>query len=244
MITLSIPTYNRIDFLFESFSNVISSEVISEVCIVDDFSDIQVYNEVYNRIEKIKIDNKYFNKIKIHRNEKNLGSFLNKLECVKKSSNDWIILLDSDNIINLDYVDIVSKLADEKKIYAPSHAICDSQLLNYTNHSGKIINKDEYKNILKGTDIVWDCIFNTGNYFFNRKNYLKCIEEEESIENSFASDAYYLIYLWFKNLDDSKFEIVKDLKYIHRLHNDSHYIKTSGSFNFLNRIKSRVNLWN
>jgi hypothetical protein len=152
--------------------------------------------------------------------------------------------LDSDNIIDTDYVEIVSTLNDPKIIYAPCHAICKSPALNYTQYSGKIIDKTEYKNILKNTNATWDCIFNTGNYFFNRKNYLDCILSEGTLENSLASDAYYLIYMWFKNLDDTKFQIVDNLKYIHRLHDNSHYIKTIGSTNFLNYITTKVNLWN
>jgi hypothetical protein len=246
MITLAIPTYNRLEMVFESFSNVISSEHITEICIVDDCSDLGIFTRLENQINDLKITNADFQKINIYRNDSNLGSFLNKLECVKKSKNEWIILLDSDNIINMDYVNIVSNLNKKNRIYAPSHAICNSEQLNYTCYSGKIIDKIEYKNILTNNNdnTKWDCIFNTGNYFFNRESYLKAIEIEGGLINSLASDAYYLVYLWFNNLENPEFEIVENLKYLHRLHDNSHYIKTNNSGSVLNGIVNYVKSWN
>ena len=245
MITLAIPTYNRVDMVFESFSNVISSDIITEICIVDDCSDLSEFNSLENQINELKTKNKDFEKINLYRNDNNLGSFLNKLEAVKKSKNEWVILLDSDNIIDMDYVNIISGFKDKNRIYAPSHAICRSELLDYTSYSGKIIDKIGYKNILtNNNNSKWDAIFNTGNYYFNRENYLKCIEIEDELIDSLASDAYYLVYLWFKNLEQSEFEIVKDLKYLHRLHNNSHYIKTNNSGLVLNNISNYVKSWN
>jgi hypothetical protein len=245
MITLAIPTYNRVEMVFESFSNVISSEHITEICIVDDCSDLEFFTRLKNQINDLKTTNVDFQKINIHRNDSNLGSFLNKLECVIKSKNEWVILLDSDNIIDMDYVNKVSNFNNKNRIYAPSHAICNSEQLNYTCYSGKIIDKIEYKNILtNNNNAKWDCIFNTGNYYFNRENYLKCVEIEGGLIDSLASDAYYLVYLWFKNLEQSEFEIVKDLKYLHRLHNNSHYIKTNNSGIVLNNITNYVKSWN
>jgi hypothetical protein len=230
--------------VFEAFSNVVSSKHITEICIVDDCSDLTIFNKLENEINNLKKINVDFQKVNLYRNDCNLGSFLNKLECVKKSKNEWVILLDSDNIIDIDYINIVVGLNNPKTIYAPSHAICESPILNFTEHSGKIVDKLEYKNLSAMYPSIWSCIFNTGNYYFNRENYLKCIELEESIENSLAFDAYYLVYLWIKNLNESTFEIVDSLKYIHRLHDESHFIKTKSNHNFLNEITDRTKLWN
>jgi glycosyltransferase involved in cell wall biosynthesis len=243
MITLAIPTYNRAEYVLESFSKVIGNDLITEICIVDDFSDYQIFERLQNIIRENQIADSNYRKVKIYRNDKNLGSFFNKLECVKMSNNNWIILLDSDNIIDNDYLDIVRDLKDENVIYAPSHAVSDSSLLNYTRYSGKVLSKAEYKDLVTGFDVAWDCILNTGNYFFNREKYIECIEKEDHLINSLASDVYYLLYLWFKNLDNSKFEIVKGLKYIHRLHGQSHYVNSPNSFDVLLSIKSFVRLW-
>ena len=38
MITLAIPTYNRTEYLFESFSNVISNDKIKEIAFAEPLS--------------------------------------------------------------------------------------------------------------------------------------------------------------------------------------------------------------
>ena len=194
MITLSITNYNRSELVIESFNKVLSDDRINEIIILDDFSSMDIYNDLRTRIDNLKNP-----KIKLYRNDSNLGAFLNKKKAVSLSSNDWVILLDSDNIIDTDYIDNIVDKKDIKTIYCPSHAICDSPTLNYKNYIG-VLSKEDYKNNLSIGRSIWDCIFNTGNYFFNKETYLECIETEEIIKDPFAADAYYIIYLWFKKL--------------------------------------------
>ena len=112
MITLAITTYNRTDFVIESFSSVLDNDHINEVVIVDDFSDIDIYNDLKSKIESI--DN---HKIKLYRNDFNLKPLLNKLEAIKFSQNDWVILLDSDNKITNEYVNLVWSLQKNENTY-------------------------------------------------------------------------------------------------------------------------------
>lgn len=238
MITLSITTYNRSELVTESFDKVITDDRISEIIIVDDFSSIEIFNDLKNRIDNLKNS-----KIKLYRNDSNLGAFLNKKIAVDLSSNDWIILLDSDNIIDTDYIDNIIDKKDIGTIYCPSHAICDSPTLNYKNYIG-ILHKEDYRNNISAGRSIWDCIFNTGNYFFNKKTYLECIEREEPVKNPFAADAYYIIYLLFKNIEGSKFEVVPNLHYKHRLHSSSYFVTSGpGSDIFINEIIEDVRKW-
>jgi hypothetical protein len=239
MITLAIPNYNRSDYVIESFIKVLSDERISEILINDDHSNMVIYNDLVSKASNLS------SKIVIHRNEKNLGSFLNKLKCVERSKNEWIILLDSDNDISIQYLDSLNGLRDEKTIYAPSHAMCSSPLLDYTIYSNTVLNKSLYINkVTSGRTIPWDCILNTGNYFFNKNTYLNCVSLESEIIESYAADAYYLIYLWFKNIDDAKFHIVEGLRYNHRLGNNSHWVSQSNNSNHVvNTIVNKVKQW-
>jgi len=129
MITLAIPNYNRSELVIESFTHVINDHRINEIIILDDFSDIKIYNDLNSKIQNINNP-----KIKLYRNDSNLGAFLNKKKSVILSNNDWIILLDSDNIINTDYIDTIIDKNDTKTIYSPSHAICSSSTLNYKSY--------------------------------------------------------------------------------------------------------------
>jgi hypothetical protein len=91
---------------------------------------------------------------------------------------------------------------------------------------------------------MWGAILNTGNYFFYRNNYIKCVQTEESISNSFAADAFYLIYLWMKNIEEGKIHILENMKYKHRLHYDSHWLNNSNSSSlFINSIIEKVRIW-
>jgi hypothetical protein len=238
MITLAIPNYNRSDFVIESFIKVISDDRISEILIVDDFSDINIYNDLLSKIER-------FNKVSIIRNECNLGSFFNKLKCVENSKNEWIILLDSDNDISIEYLNSLDGLRDKETIYAPSHAMCNSPLLNYTQYSNTILDKGGYiDKVTSGRTVAWDCILNTGNYFFNRDTYLRSVRMEENLDNSYAADAYYLIYLWFKNIEGSKFHVVENLRYNHRLGHNSHWVSQSNNSNMVvESIIRKVRTW-
>lgn len=52
-ISLAIPTFNRTNFVIESFQNVLGDDRISEIVIRDDFSNINEYSEMVNLIKKI-----------------------------------------------------------------------------------------------------------------------------------------------------------------------------------------------
>ncbi len=93
-ITLGIPTLNRFDsFLKNNLEKYLQNKLIDEIVIVDE------NGQDYEKI------NYYFDheKIKVFKNEKILGPFLNKLEVLKKSKNDWVALIDSDNFAEENY---------------------------------------------------------------------------------------------------------------------------------------------
>jgi hypothetical protein len=250
MITLGITNYNRCELLFESFIRIIDDERIDEILISDDNSDNQIFDDVLNKLEYFKSKNESYNKVKIHRNLNNLGQFDNSKKVVELSKNDWIILLDSDNIIDVDYIDTIYNLSDVNTIYLPSHAICESNTLNYTIHSNTLVNRIKYKQLLS-TRSIWDPIFNTGNFYFNKQTYLNCVNQEETIINSYGGSPYYLIYLWMKNNMESKILVTENLKYIHRLDHSSYtteesslYIKNASNTGILiDGISIEVSKW-
>jgi len=233
MISLCIPTYNRSDFVLESFSKIVNNEVISEIVIVDDCSDIKIYEDLKNKISLLNSK-----KIKIMRNKNNLGAFLNKLECVKNSGNDWAIILDSDNIIDQNYLQNIFFPLDENLFYLPSIALCKSPNLNYSKYANKIIDKELYKNLLIENSPNFRCLLNTGNYLCNKKTYINSIIHEKELINPYASDVFYQIYLCFKNIPNFKLKIVKNMTYYHRLHNKK--TQQMGSFYIQNSEKSYV----
>ena len=218
MITLAITTYNRTDFVIESFSSVLDNDHINEVVIVDDFSDIDIYNDLKSKIESI--DN---HKIKLYRNDFNLKPLLNKLEAIKFSQNDWVILLDSDNKITNEYVNLVWSLQkNENTLYLPQKLLHfdDEVISDFSKYGNVFINKKNIKNYLVVSEIT--TILNVGNFFINKKKYLDAFDNTKVEKNLETNDALYFSFLWLIN--NSNIEIVNGLNYYHRQHGGSWYL--------------------
>lgn len=237
MITLAITTYNRSDIVIDAFISVLNNDFINEIVIVDDSSQESFFEELNTKINQL--ENK---KIKIYKNEYNLKPFLNKLEAIKKSTNDWIILLDSDNKITDEYIQIIKNLERDKDIlYLPEI------LLNFDNsiisdfHSLKdvVLNKKNIKEFLENNLIT--TILNVGNFFVNKNNYINTFENCNFDENLQTNDAIYFSFLWITN--NLNIKIVDNLKYYHRQHNGSWYLNNkieceNNTTNIINKIKN------
>ena len=98
MITLAITNWNRDLMTFDSFIGVYEDPLINEIVIVDDCSHEYYYNNLHNKCKDL-------DKVKLHRNSKNLGCYHNKRKAVELSNNDWVILFDSDNKMTSQYLD-------------------------------------------------------------------------------------------------------------------------------------------
>lgn len=242
MISVCIPTYNRSQFVIESFEKIVHNDLITEVIIVDDNSKSSIFEKLQELVGELKNP-----KIKLFRNTENKKAFFNKLECVRRSENDWIILLDSDNILTQKYVDSIPKDLVKETFYLPSHAICDSPFLDYTKFSNKLIDKVQYRILSQSDDATTQCMLNTGNYLVNKATYVSSIEKEQTLLDCYALDPYYQIFLGFKNIDNFKLQVIGNMTYHHRLHTDgsdessSYYIQNSTNTDkFLVYLKNKI----
>ena len=218
MITLAITTYNRTDFVIESFSSVLDNNYINEIIIVDDFSDINIYNDLKYKIEGINN-----HKIKLYRNDVNLKPLLNKLEAIKYSQNDWVILLDSDNKINDNYINIIKSLDVDKNIlYIPEKLLhFNGEIISdFNRHKNCNINLNNIKNFLNEPEI--STALNVGNFFVNKNKYLEVFSSGNIDQELQINDALYFSYLWIVFGGDIK--IVENLNYFHRQHENSWYL--------------------
>ena len=87
-ISICIPFYETHDLTTNFLDSIINEDFINEIIISDDCSQ-----------KKFNYQN---NKVKIYRNKINQGAFRNKYISVSKAKNQWVLLLDSDNFIDLD----------------------------------------------------------------------------------------------------------------------------------------------
>lgn len=225
-ISLCIPTYNRYEkFLKKNIDLYLENPYIDEIIISD---------ETGEDIELLKY--KYTNepKLKLFKNEKILGAFLNKNKAVSYAKNEWVCLIDSDNYAPESYFKswleyINHNGIDNKTIYMPIGTIPQQNHngFDYEMFQDMKINKKNISYFSFYEDSIFLCLLNTGNYIFNKTNYL-----ESNYINS-LHDKCKALDVFFKNLllliNDSKFIIVPNMMYNHIVHDDSYYIKTSDS---------------
>jgi glycosyltransferase involved in cell wall biosynthesis len=236
MISLCITTYRRDSLLFESFRQVLNDERISEIVIVDDFSPPHFMEAIQAFCQHPKI--------KIYRNAKNLGCYRNKAEAVRKASNEWVYLLDSDNVITPECIDVlyrynVSTGWKRNTILAPEFAW---PTFDYRGFSGVTLSRENVRNYVPLKR--FDCLINTANYFFHRDEYLRLhdaemkawrIETRDHINDPWTADTIYTNYNWLKA--GGSIHVLPGLQYFHRTDDfkgeeGSHYVanvkKTNG----------------
>lgn len=229
MITVAIPYYNSEKYLEQALELPLSSDFVSEIIIHDDCSE--------NEIEST------HPKIKIYRNQINLGAFKNKYLAVSKASNDWVYLLDSDNYFFENSLEVVKNIKPQRgSYYSPSHLhLVDDGLDQSLN--GKIVKYDfgqvdgsRARDILKSGSGEFEWLINTGNFFVNRDDYVSSMQTiiNDPTYPYFEADAIVFTYNWLKK--GNIIEVVGDLWYNHRLRSNSysHSVgnKNSDSLNY------------
>lgn len=219
-LTLAITTYNRFDMLLQSFAEVIDDPRIDEVLIVDDCSTAAIWN-------KIRMLESLNPKIRTIRQGMNRGMMQNKADAISYAKNEWVALLDSDNIIKPDYLDAFYKRIQEDggpfehTIYCPDFAWPS---FDYRKFSGRWINKGMVNPNIKDfiNDDIGHMCMNTCNYILNRDAYMEIYKHSEDIK---ATDTIWFAYWWLKA--GRVFEIVPGMSYFHRVHNGSGFLENA-----------------
>jgi len=246
-ITLALTHFNREAMLLESFAQVIDDPRIGEVVISDDASTDGSYERLVERFQG--------SKVKVYQNPTNLDCYRNKAEAIRLCTSDWVILLDSDNIIGKDYLDVLFSLPswDKDVIYCPDFAMPH---FSYVHWGGKMIDRHNVSSLMgcpspcrvmtrRGmvTKMVLDpissrfrCLLNTANYFLHRDSYL---EVWEGGVNPHTADSIYMSFLWFRS--GRRYYVVPGLRYIHRIHPMSHYrLHNHKTGNFLPEVEKKL----
>lgn len=207
-VSIALTNYNRSSMLLESFAQVIDHEIVNEVVVSDDCSNADVIEHLqkYNHP-----------KFRLVTNQVNLGCYANKRRAVSLAVNDWVILLDSDNIIGKDYVNRVETLitagVNEKTLYQPEFA---APHFNFGQFAGQNVTR---ANVAKYADNdTFTTALNAMNYLVNRDQYLKVWEDRPE---PWTSDSLLQNYNWLAAGNSIYF--VPGLVYTHRVHEGSHY---------------------
>lgn len=216
MISICLTNFNREQLLYESIAQIIDDERISEIVISDDCSEYGIYTRVLQHY-------KPYPKVKIYRNEKNIDCYLNKHKAVSLATNEWVLLIDSDNVFSKEFID---KLFEEKEnwnegtILQPSFA---KPHFDFTAFEGKLIDSENVSSFMMQHQ--FQTMLNAANNFFYKHEWLAVFN---AAVNPVTSDSIYLNYRWLSY--DYFIYVVPGLHYEHRVSNHgkeegSHYVK-------------------
>ncbi len=207
--SLAITNWNRDEMLMESFAQVLNDERITEIVILDDHSDNEIYESVKSKLEPLKP------KVKLFRNPINIGMALAKRKAISLCENDWVIIFDSDNRLNIDYVDSVAKLPLSKNvIYMPEWAM---PTFDYRQYRGIIFDRDNIKEFLNRP--MFSALLNTCNYVVHKETYLYNYEHNKEVHQT---DTIWHLYSHMRR--DGQFFVVLGMNYMHRTHSGSGWL--------------------
>lgn len=202
-ISICIPSWNRSDMTIESFYDVYEDERIGEIIIVDDASDLEIYEDLKSMTDVL-------SKVRLYRNLTNQDCYRNKMTAASYANYPFIILLDSDNKIDKSYLDILFEIKEwnERTIYTPEFAAPN---FNFNEYAGLLITKE---NISEHIDKpMFETMLNAANYFVHRDEYLKVWD---GTVDPVTSDSIFQCYNWLAA--GGKIQVVPNLIYQHKVH--------------------------
>lgn len=207
MISLAITTYNRSDLTVESFSKVYDHPLVDEIVICDDASESSIYNDLERATFRM-------DKVKLFVNPKNLGMSRNKHRAVCLCKNEWVVLLDSDNVLSIEYLDSIIEL-HPRTIYCPVEAAPN---FSFKEFEGEHIDRINAKRFLDNK--MFRVFLNCSNYLVNRKEYLKVYKHNPDIKEA---DTIWFNSLWLEA--DNNFYFTPGMVYTHRVHDGSGWLQ-------------------
>lgn len=213
-ISICIPTYNRYEMTIEAIEKIMFDPRISEIIISDDCSIDGSYQELIHLFDLRKNFIGY-DKVKLFQNNSNQDCYWNKRIAVESSTNEWCILLDSDNIIDTTYLDKLFAIPDwsADTIYTPQFA---KPHFDFRSFAGITLTKDNIKHHIDLPGL--ETCLNACNYFVNREEYLLCFD---SSKDPVTSDSIFYCYNWLRS--GNQIHILPGLEYEHRIGHPSHY---------------------
>lgn len=215
-LSLAITTYNRAEMTIKLLkSNIVFDNRVSEIVVLDDCSFEIEYN-----ILKDFVSRECSDKVKLYRNEQNEGMSLAKKKAIELCENEWVLIFDSDNIIDSTYIDAFqnTEIPHEDIIYCPSIAWPKYNYTEYIQDINVCYGKNNVKKYLDQKN--FQCLLNTCNYIVNRKRYLETYQYRSDIS---AADTIWHAYNHFKN--NGYLVVVPDMQYGHNVWSGSGWKK-------------------
>ena len=100
MISICIPVFNDSKYIRKCIESIIAQTYTDWECIICDDKSTD------NTLECIPEDPR----IKVYKNEKNLGCGLNRRKCIELAKGDWFVFIDGDDYVKKDYLETLIKI--------------------------------------------------------------------------------------------------------------------------------------
>jgi glycosyltransferase involved in cell wall biosynthesis len=98
-VSICIPVFNRENMILDAIKSV-QSQTLSdiEIVVVDNASTDNTYSKVFDEAQKDI-------RIKLYKNESNIGALKNFYRCIELASSEYVVLLGSDDWLEKDFVE-------------------------------------------------------------------------------------------------------------------------------------------
>jgi glycosyltransferase involved in cell wall biosynthesis len=231
-LSLALPVYNSSEFFLEAIKIPLANEKVTEIVVSDDGSS----NEEFEKLNKLIADTNS-NKIKVVRNEKNLGAYKNKYNVIQNCTNKWVYLLDSDNYPLEGMLELFLKEnLNENICYMPHKYDYCGHIAEFT-LGFDILDKDKIKEAIKNNTIGH--FVNLCNFFVSRDLFLKRMEEGFNIDVFPIADCATMTYLWLKH--GGEFKLIQDYQYFHRVRDSGYYMSNRrAAENCVNHYNNKI----
>lgn len=209
-VTLAITYFERMPLLLECFAQVLDDPRIKEIVIVDDCSQDGSY-------QLLRAKFRCHPKVYLFSNDRNVDCYENKFRALQHASGAWVILFDSDNVIDKSYLDAIERLGELKSdhFYLPEFA---KPNFDYRDFTGLWINRENVSSFMGQPSFA--TMLNTANYLVPREGYMRVWDGKV---NPHTADSIYQAYNWIR--EGGGLHVVRGMQYFHRVHEGSHYKK-------------------
>lgn len=217
-ISVAIAHYNRGSRIHLPLRNILADPRVSEVVIMDDASLPEEYEALCRNVNRLDVQKK----VRVIRSEINRGAMRTKYACIGQVSNDWVILLDSDNTIFQNYLRTIFQIPqwDPQVTYCPGWAF---PYFSFRPLVGPDLTFDRCVELSRQRVLHRVFLMNDGNYFFNRDAYLETLRPLGGVRNDVA-DVIVANYLWLSA--GKRLQVLEGAAYCHRIDPSSFWMRT------------------
>jgi hypothetical protein len=221
MLTIAIATMKRWEFLQDSLPVYLEQPIVKEIVICDETGeDVEaILKAPWGKDPKLKLV----------KNPRKLGIYLNKRKALSLATQPWVAVLDSDNFFPESWFEMVEERLkgvkeNDKILFGSADFVTISQSGESVQHceqfSGIVLNTKCWNGFLEQDKSNF--LLNDGNWIVPR-GALDVLPEMPTID-VFAADAIYMLWLWIRA--GYSIEYIKGLTYQHIVHSGSSWLQT------------------